>query len=217
MFCEYECCGSDSIESACSQCRRPGFDSWVGKIPGVGNGNPLQYSCLENSMDKAAWWAQFPGSQRVRNDWVTNTLTLMCATLILWGKNQIWKTVIKKKKGQQVVENMLSSWSLSDYFCLHKKTNITEFLGCARASLVAQMVKNLPAMWETWVQSLGWEDPLGRAWQPTPVFLPGESYGQRNLAGYSPWSRKESDVTEQLSTHMQVVPDTAKHWKFWNK
>ena len=76
------------------------------------------------------------------------------------------------------------------------------------------MVKNLPAMWETWVQSLGWEDPMGRAWQPTPVFLPGESYGQRNLAGYSPWSHKESDMTEQLSTHMQVVPDTAKHWKF---
>ena len=44
---------------------------------------------------------------------------------------------LKKKKGQQIVENMLSSWSLSDYFCLHKKINITEFLGCARASLVA--------------------------------------------------------------------------------
>ena len=43
------------------------------------------------------------------------------------------------------------------------------------ASLVAQMVKNPPAMWDTWFQSLGWEDPLGRAWQPTPVFLPGES------------------------------------------
>ena len=58
------------------------------------------------------------------------------------------------------------------------------------ASLVAQTVKNLPGMRETWVQSLGWEDPLGRAWQPTPVFLPGESYGQRNLAGYSLWSRR---------------------------
>ena len=44
-----------------------------------------------------------------------------------------------------------------------------------RVSLVAQMVKNLPAMWETWVQSLGWEAPWRRAWQPAPVFLPGES------------------------------------------
>ena len=43
------------------------------------------------------------------------------------------------------------------------------------ASLVDQLVKNPPAMWETWIQSLGWEDPLKGAWQPTPVFLPGES------------------------------------------
>ena len=43
------------------------------------------------------------------------------------------------------------------------------------ASLVAQMVKNLPAMQETWVQFLGREDPLEKGMQPTPVFLPGES------------------------------------------
>ena len=36
-------------------------------------------------------------------------------------------------------------------------------------------------------------------WQPTPVFLPGESYGQKSLAGYSPWGHKESDTTEQLN------------------
>ena len=35
-----------------------------------------------------------------------------------------------------------------------------------------------------------------RAWQPTPVFLPGESHGQRRLVGYSPWGHKESDMTE---------------------
>ena len=44
------------------------------------------------------------------------------------------------------------------------------------ASLVAQMVKNLPAMQETQVQSPGQKDPLRREWQPTPVFLPGESH-----------------------------------------
>ena len=37
-------------------------------------------------------------------------------------------------------------------------------------------------------------------WQPTPVFLPGKSHGQRNSAGYSPWSHKELDMTERLST-----------------
>ena len=48
-----------------------------------------------------------------------------------------------------------------------------------------------------WIGKIPWR----RAWQPTLVFLPGESQGQRNLAGYSPWSRKESKTTEQLSTH----------------
>ena len=69
------------------------------------------------------------------------------------------------------------------------------------ASLVAQMVKNLPAMWEIWVGSLGWEDPLEKGWQPTPAFLPGE-FSWTEEPGYSPWGCKESDMTERLSTHM---------------
>ena len=43
-----------------------------------------------------------------------------------------------------------------------------------------------------WVGKIPWR----RAWQPTPVFLPGESHGQRSLAGCSPWGRTESDTTE---------------------
>ena len=62
-----------------------------------------------------------------------------------------------------------------------------------QASL-AQMVKNLSAMWETWVQSLGWEDPLEKGTLPTPVFWPGEFHGL-----YSPWGCKELDTTERLS------------------
>ena len=50
-------------------------------------------------------------------------------------------------------------------------------------------VKNLPAMQETGVKSLGQEDPLEKL-QPTLVFLPGESYGQKSLVGYSPWHHK---------------------------
>ena len=63
-------------------------------------------------------------------------------------------------------------------------------------SLVAQTVKNLPAMWETWVPSLGREDLWRRKWQPTPVFLPGELHGQRSLEDYGSWGRKEEGVTE---------------------
>ena len=62
--------------------------------------------------------------------------------------------------------------------------------------LVAQMGKSLPAMQETQVQSLGWENSLRKKWPPTPLFLPGESHGQRNLVDYSPWGRKESDTAD---------------------
>ena len=51
--------------------------------------------------------------------------------------------------------------------------------------------KDLPAMQETWVLSLDWEDPLEREWLPTPVFLLVEFHGQKSLADYGPWGRKE--------------------------
>ena len=64
------------------------------------------------------------------------------------------------------------------------------------ASQVAKTVKNLAVMWETgfnpWVRKSPWR----KAWQPPPVFLPGEFHGQRSLAGYNPQARKESDMTE---------------------
>ena len=62
------------------------------------------------------------------------------------------------------------------------------------ASPVAQLVKNPLAMWETWDQSLGWEDPLEKGKTTAPVFWPGEFHGL-----YSPWGRKQSDTTERLS------------------
>ena len=68
-----------------------------------------------------------------------------------------------------------------------------DFAGClARASLVAQLMKNLPAMGETWVQSLGWEDPLEK----------GTATHSSILAWRIPWTvwaLKELDTNEQLS------------------
>ena len=67
------------------------------------------------------------------------------------------------------------------------------------------VVKNLPdntgdrrdrREFNPYVRKIPWR----REWLPTPVFLPGDSHGQRSLADYSPWGRKESDTTEQLST-----------------
>ena len=68
------------------------------------------------------------------------------------------------------------------------------------ASLMAQLVKNPPAMWETWVRSLGWEDPLEKGKATTPVCWPGEFQGL-----YSPWGCKELDTTEPLSVFTFTV------------
>ena len=60
----------------------------LGRFPGEGNGDTLQYSCLENSMDRGAWQARAHGSQRVEHDWVTNTFTFtffpQITTLKIW-------------------------------------------------------------------------------------------------------------------------------------
>ena len=59
-----------------------------------------------------------------------------------------------------------------------------------------QTLKNMPPMWETWVISMGWEDPWRREKLNTPLFSLIESHRQKSLVGHSPWSHKESDTTE---------------------
>ena len=89
------------------------------------------------------------------------------------------------------------AWEIHGQRCLagyspwgHKESDTTEQLThtlrlVTLALLVAQMVKNLPAVREAQVQSLCQEDPWRRKWQLTPVFLSGKSHGQRSLEGYS--------------------------------
>ena len=94
------------------------------------------------------------------------------------------------------------------------------------ASLVAHVVKNMPAMhrpgFDPWVGKIPWR----RIWQPTPVFLPGESHGHRSLGGYSSWGCKESDTTEWLTLCLFTSPhiwyDFPHSWKslkelYWEK
>ena len=78
---------------------------------------------------------------------------------------------------------MLYSRSLLIIYFIYSSVSIP-------ASLVAQRVKRLPAMQETQVRSLGWEDPRRRKLQHTPVLLPGESHGGKSLVGYSPRGRR---------------------------
>ena len=78
-------------------------------------------------------------------------------------------------------------------------------------------MKNLPANAgdtrdrgsDPWVGKIPWS----RKWQPPPVFLPGKSRRHRSLLGYSPWGRKESDMTEHACTHAGLETKTTKD--FW--
>ena len=89
---------------------------------------------------------------------------------------------------------------LTTYILWHKINNWIS-ITLTWASLVVQMVNNLPGMWETQVRFLGQEDPLEEG-MATPLQYSGmeNPHGQRSMAGYSPWGCKELDTTEPLSS-----------------
>ena len=60
-------------------CMKRRFNPWMGRSPGEGNGNPLQYSCLENSMDRAAWWATVHGVSKSQTRLSTHAHARGCA------------------------------------------------------------------------------------------------------------------------------------------
>ena len=111
-------------------------------------------------------------------------------------KEQPWGNVIKK----------IEFWSSSSMLLVSTLLNILQNQCVmlelqALAFLLAQMVKNLPAMQETQVCLIpgSGRSPGEQNAYPTPVFLPGESHGQRSLVGYSPWGHKESSMTLWLN------------------
>ena len=73
------------------------------------------------------------------------------------------------------------------------------------ASLVAQRVKHLPAMQETWVRSLGREDPLEKGTAPTPVFLPGESHGRRSLVGNAQRTAESHTRVSSFTSKVSII------------
>ena len=94
--------GSDSEEATCNA-GAPGLIPELGRSPGEGNGYPLQYSCLDNPMDRGAWWATVH-CFTVRHDWVTNMFTvlacvgLFCFGLIFcsWARDILLRFIIQK-------------------------------------------------------------------------------------------------------------------------
>ena len=114
--------------------------SGLGRSPGWGLGNPLQYSCLEKSMDRGAWQA----------------------AVYEFTKSRAWHKWLSMQA--QSVTNKFKGCKGSSIFILFIRTlndQVNKYFGyLICASLIAQLVKNLPAMQETPVRFLGWEHPL---------------------------------------------------------
>ena len=117
---------------------------------------------------------------------------LLSLNILLWTayeKNIMEETVRGEEQGDRVGHfHGGKKPQLHTDMCLAKWTRGP---GVIWAFLVAQRERIRLPVQETWVWFLDWEAPWRRKWQPTPVFLPVKSHGQRSLVGYSPWGLKK--------------------------
>ena len=153
-----------------------------GRSPRGGHGNPLQYSCLENLMDRGAWWFTVHR--------VTKSRT--------WLK---WLRSLTETLTTGLALDMFLDFHLIDLFL-----EVSQFYGTVTIwdlpwwlrgkDSASQCKRRKRREFHPWVKRLPWS---GR-WQPIPLFLPGKFHAQRSLVGCCPWGRKESDTTEQLTT-----------------
>ena len=137
--------------------------------------------CVRVCVCVCVWYIVCLAWMRLRTGW-KNVLTLI-------GN---WITV-----GQEGSIKTLSQISCFSF----NKQSLTPLFGFLGGSVV----KDLPAMQETWVQFQGGEDPLEQSMQRTPAFLPGKSHEQRSLRGYGPGGHKESDTTKRLKQQWVLV------------
>ena len=86
------------LKHLCLQCGRPGFDPWIGTSSGEGNGNPLQYSCLENLTDGRAWWATVHGVANSRTQLSDFTFTSLSTHLGKYQEARLLDCVVTVKK-----------------------------------------------------------------------------------------------------------------------
>ena len=148
----------------------------VGLIPGSGiywrrAWQPLQYSCLQNPMDRGAWWAAIyrVAKSRTRLKWLS---IHACVCRHKASSRSSWPFTGLRKEGHLVRSGRAGT--------RRRKLDLHGWAGISAIGQI-QVMHNTDARW-----------------QPTPVFLPEESREQRSLAGYSPWGHKESDTTEWL-------------------
>ena len=136
---------------------------------GEGNGNPLQYSCLENPRDGGAWWAAVHGVTQSR----TRLKQLSMHACMHWRRK----------------------WQPTPVFLPGESCGQRSLVGCCPWGHT-----ELDTAEATQHACMHWRGKR----QPTPVFLSGESQGQRSLVGCCLWGRTESDTTQATYQQQQL-------------
>ena len=185
----------------CRRCKRCGFDPWVGKIPRGGHDNPLQYSCLGNPTDRVVWQATVHGVTKSR-DTTEQLIHTMRKQIQRALARCLGAPVLSDSTAQP--QGLLPPCPERAYMLFHSTrggdTIFAEMLHLLwkksslkiwESSFANFLFKKTFLSRHNWLMRYKWH----RKWQPTPVFLPGKSYGQRSLAGYSLWVEKELDIT----------------------
>ena len=148
--------------------------SGPGRSPGVGNGNLLQFSCLEYSIDRRAWKATVPEVARVGHNLVTNPY----APYGMLGK---YYKNIKKESTKWKPMIIYRYKELLLFFTQIMQIGLPWWLIGKESTCQCRRLG-----FECWVSKIPWS----RKWQPTPVFLLGKSHGQRSLAKSWTWLSK---------------------------
>ena len=186
-----------------------------GRSPGGRHGNPLQYSCLENPMDRGDW--QTTVHRVAKSQTRLNDLTRMHTIPHSRSKNWIvpfWRNRRKKCHFLPILFFFLILCPLRRAYTTQEITK-----ACVRKEREKAMATHSSTLaWKIlWMEEPGRLQSMGlqrvghdrvtslllvtfmhwrRKWQPTPVFLPGESQGRGSLMGCCLWGRTESDTTE---------------------
>ena len=174
----------------------PGSNLWSRRSLGEGNGNPLQCSCLENSMDRGAWQATVHEiADSDMTEWLAHTLLPLITSLIHFSNNYRVLTVSEKAMAPH---SSTLAW----------KIPWTEEPGRLQ-SMGSQKVRY------NWATSLSLFTVMHwrRKWQPTPVFLPGESQGRGSLGAAVHWVTQSRTRLKRLSSSSSSWL-CGRHWEY---
>ena len=163
----------------------------LGRSPGGEHGYPLQYSCLENYHGQKSLMGYSPWGRKesdtTEQHTHTHTHTNMCVCVYIYI----------------IYIYIYIQYTYTFYICIYIHSIYIHIY--IVASLVAQMVKRLPSVQETWVRYLGWEDPLEKEMATHSNILAWRIPWTEEPVGYIPWGRKKSDTTEQLHSLHSLI------------